>query len=140
MEHIQKNITLGFTFLVIGIVAGWGIWGSSSRMDDEHHQMSGGMMMRNDDDMTMSHNMTMRQMMDSMSGSLEGKTGDDFDSAFLEEMIPHHQGAVVMAEMVLKTSKRPELIKMANEIIAAQQKEIVQMRAWQKTWFGIKAQ
>ena len=100
------------------------------------HTMSDGTMMY-DNDMAMSH-MTMRQMMDSMSASLVGKKGNDFDSAFLEEMIPHHQGAVAMAQMVLATSKRPELIKLANDIITSQQKEIDQMRSWQRTWFGVQ--
>ena len=42
--------------------------------------------------------------------------------------------------MVLAQSKRPELIQLANDIIAAQQKEIDMMRGWQRTWFGIQAQ
>ncbi len=138
MEHIQKSVTIGATFLIIGLIVGWGIWGVS-RNDSMQHQMSDGSMMDNDRAMEGS-SMTMRQMMDSMSGSLEGKVGNDFDAAFLEQMIPHHQGAVAMAEMVLKTSKRPELIKLATDIIASQQKEIEQMRTWQRTWFGVQPQ
>ncbi len=87
------------------------------------------------DDM-MHQGMSMDQMMDAMSASLAGKTGDAFDKAFLEEMIPHHQGAIVMARLVLATSKRPELITLANEIIAAQQKEIDMMQQWQSEWFN----
>ncbi len=92
---------------------------------------------------TMMHNqvpMSPRQMMDAMSGQLQGKTGDDFDAAFLEQMIPHHMGAVAMAQMVLQTSKRPELVKLANDIMASQEKEIELMRGWQKSWFGLQAQ
>jgi uncharacterized protein (DUF305 family) len=73
-------------------------------------------------------------MMDMMSG-LSGKTGDSFDQAFLSEMIVHHQGAVEMAQSVLKNSKRPELIKLANDIISAQNKEIDMMKGWQGVWF-----
>jgi uncharacterized protein (DUF305 family) len=40
-----------------------------------------------------------------------------------------------MAQQVLATSKRPELIKLANDIISAQTKEIAQMKEWQKAWF-----
>ncbi|MFM2383712.1 MAG: hypothetical protein RIQ72_284, partial [Candidatus Parcubacteria bacterium] len=65
---------------------------------------------------------------------LEGKTGLEFDQAFLSEMIIHHQGAVDMAKQVLATSKRPELMKLANEIIAAQTKEIEMMKKWQTEW------
>ena len=93
------------------------------------HKMPDGNMMYN-------VGMDMDDMMEGMMSSLEGKTGDDFDKAFLSEMIVHHQGAVVMAEEVLKTSKRPELLKLANEIIAAQNKEIEMMTGWNKTWFN----
>jgi len=50
-------------------------------------------------------------------------------------MVIHHQGAIDMANQVLKTSKRPELIQLANDIITAQTKEIDMMQAWKKTWF-----
>lgn len=113
----------------------------SARVARGSHVMSDGTVMKNDGmAMGNSSSVSARQMMDSMSAQLEGKKGDDFDAAFLEQMIPHHQGAVVMAEMVLKTSKRPELIKLANDIITSQQKEIDQMRTWQRTWFGVQPQ
>jgi uncharacterized protein (DUF305 family) len=90
---------------------------------------------------TMSHekgmeegDMSMEVMMKGMMAGLEGKTGLAFDQAFLSEMIIHHQGAVNMAKQVLATSKRPELIKLANEIIAAQTKEIEMMKKWQTEW------
>ena len=82
--------------------------------------------------------MNMDDMMKDMMAKLDGKTGDAFDQAFLSEMIVHHEGAVVMAEAVLKSSKRPELIKLANDIIKAQNGEIVAMKNWQKAWFNIK--
>ena len=77
-------------------------------------------------------------MMDEMSGmenELKGKTGDEFDKAFLDEMIVHHEGAVDMAELVKTTSKRPELLKLADDIIAAQTKEIQMMKGWRELWF-----
>jgi uncharacterized protein (DUF305 family) len=78
--------------------------------------------------------MSMEGMMKGMMAGLEGKTGLEFDQAFLSEMIIHHQGAVDMAKQVLATSKRPELMKLANEIIAAQTKEIEMMKKWQTEW------
>ena len=83
---------------------------------------------------SMMHTMDMDSMMQSMTGDLVGKTGIDFDQAFLSGMIVHHQGAVAMAEMVLKQTTNPELIKLANEIIKAQTTEINQMKTWQTTW------
>lgn len=68
-----------------------------------------------------------------MSKMLEGKTGDDLNRAFLEGMIPHHQAAVDMAKY-LAASNKPELVKLGGEIIAAQTKEIEQMKAWQGAW------
>ncbi len=65
-----------------------------------------------------------------------GKADADFDRRFLDAMIPHHEGAVVMAQDALGKSKRPEIQKMAKEIIAAQQQEIDQMKQWQKDWYG----
>jgi uncharacterized protein (DUF305 family) len=52
------------------------------------------------------------------------------DVDFARGMIPHHQGAIDMAEIVLKFGKDASVKKLANEIIAAQKKEIAQMQAW----------
>jgi uncharacterized protein (DUF305 family) len=64
-----------------------------------------------------------------------GPAGANYDLRFLDSMIPHHQGALVMAQEVLEKSKRPELIKLAKGIITDQQKEIAQMKLWRKQWY-----
>jgi uncharacterized protein (DUF305 family) len=67
------------------------------------------------------------RMMKDMAAPYTG----DADRDFVTHMIPHHQGAVAMAEVLLKYGKDPELRKMAQEIVAAQEKEISFMKQWQ---------
>lgn len=65
--------------------------------------------------------------MDHDASSLDSAT--PFDAAFLRMMIPHHQGAVVMANAELERGKDPALKALARDIITAQQREIREMRA-----------
>jgi uncharacterized protein (DUF305 family) len=64
------------------------------------------------------------------------QTGDDLDQLFIDMMVPHHEGAVEMALIALERSERPEIRQMAEAIIASQDAEIKQMRAWRLEWFG----
>jgi uncharacterized protein (DUF305 family) len=59
----------------------------------------------------------------------------NFDKAFIEEMIPHHQMAVMMANMLKNSTQREEMKKLAQDIITAQTKEINQMREWYDKWY-----
>jgi len=52
------------------------------------------------------------------------------DHDFTTQMIPHHQGAIDMAEALLVYGKDPELRQLAKGIIAEQQNEIQVMRLW----------
>ena len=61
-----------------------------------------------------------------------GPADANYDLRFIDSMIPHHQGALVMAQEVLQKSKRPELIKLAKGMLAEQKKEIAQMQQWRK--------
>lgn len=61
-------------------------------------------------------------------------TAADFDKAFLEAMIPHHQMAVMMANMLEQGTNRQEMKALAKDIIVAQSKEINTMRDWQTQW------
>lgn len=64
-----------------------------------------------------------------------GPADAEYDLRFIDGMIPHHKGAIKMAEQVLEKSNNPELKKLAEEIIKAQEKEIAQMQEWRKTWY-----
>lgn len=79
---------------------------------------------------------SMEEMMNTMNAELEGKTGDEFDKAFMAEMTVHHKGAIVMAELALKNAKHQEIKDLASAIISAQKEEISDMKAWQKEWYG----
>jgi uncharacterized protein (DUF305 family) len=63
------------------------------------------------------------------------ENAQDFDKAFIEEMIPHHQMAVMMANMLRSGTQREEMKQLADDIISAQTSEIDQMRSWYQTWY-----
>ena len=69
-----------------------------------------------------------------MNKQLEGLTGDEFDKAFVEMMIAHHEGAVDMAELIPSRAKHDEVKTLGEAIIAAQTKEIAEMKQWQNDW------
>jgi len=62
------------------------------------------------------------------------KKASDFDKEFVRQMIPHHQMAVMMAQMASKRATRPEIRTLAQSIIKSQNAEIAQMQGWQQAW------
>lgn len=73
-------------------------------------------------------------MMNSQTSTDELSAASDFDKAFLSQMIGHHQMAVMMANMLSISTNRPEMKKLGNDIITAQNKEIGDMQQWQQQW------
>jgi uncharacterized protein (DUF305 family) len=71
-----------------------------------------------------------------MGSTVAGDPGQPFDQRFLDQMIMHHQGGVLSAQMMIADSARPELRDLAQRIITAQQREIDQMRQWRSDWYG----
>ncbi|MEO8687758.1 MAG: DUF305 domain-containing protein [Solirubrobacteraceae bacterium] len=57
-----------------------------------------------------------------------------FDRAFIDMMLPHHQGAIAMARKELAKGSQPALRAIAQDTIDAQSREIAQMRKWRKAW------
>lgn len=133
MENKNNIILFSVIFLILGVFVGWLICSNKEARTDiaaDSHMMGSGEMMHN------SGMMGMNGAMDSMMAGLSGKTGDAFDKAFIDEMIMHHEGAVVMAQAALKNAKHQEIKDMANAIISAQTAEINQMKSWRSAWFG----
>ena len=83
-------------------------------------------------------NMEMAGMMDSMKGmdttKMNSASGTAFDLEFVNQMTPHHQGAVVMAREALTKAEHPEIKTLANQIIQAQESELKIMQDWKAKW------
>ncbi|MBF2004484.1 DUF305 domain-containing protein [Chlorogloeopsis sp. ULAP01] len=65
-----------------------------------------------------------------------GSADAQFDLRFMNAMIAHHEGAVIMAQDALNKSKQPEIKQLAQEIIDSQQAEINQMKQWRQAWYN----
>jgi uncharacterized protein (DUF305 family) len=59
----------------------------------------------------------------------------DFDRAFIEQMIPHHQMGVMMASMAQTNSQHPQLRQLQQAMVRAQSDEIQQMEQWYRNWY-----
>lgn len=128
----QTVIIIAVIALLVGHVSGYFLGKSHDGNLTGMHQMPNGQMMGD------GQAMSMADMMASMNAELQGKTGDDFDKAFLSEMIMHHEGAVQMAQAARTHAKHKEIKDLAQAIISAQNKEIADMKAWLKVWYGIE--
>ena len=90
-------------------------WGEDLSPDDHGGMDMGGMDM---------NGMSQEEMMT----QLDGLTGAEFDQAFLEAMIAHHEGAIGMSEQQLADGQNPDAVALAEKIIADQQAEITEMQ------------
>lgn len=121
---MNKNIIVA---VLIGLVIGvGGTLGISALKDDGGTKTANTQQVSSTDHSSMS--------MNDMNKQLEGLSGDEFDKAFTEMMIAHHEGAVDMAELIPSRAKHEEVKALGKAIIAAQTKEIAEMKQWQIDW------
>jgi uncharacterized protein (DUF305 family) len=84
-------------------------------------------------------NMNMGEMsmpMQSMA-ALEQLSGQDFDIAYMSQMIEHHKGAIEMAEAALAVSENEKIRTAAQVIVDTQTAEITQLTDWLMTWYNV---
>lgn len=113
------------TFITLSAVA----ISNYAQANEQPHQAHMNMSMSTDSAMQQELMQGMNQMNQDMMAAAQYK---DPDVAFAAGMLPHHIGAVKMAEVELKYGKNPEMRKLAEDIINAQQAEIEQMQKWLK--------
>ena len=65
--------------------------------------------------------------MDRMMAAMDAKSTGDVDRDFVAMMVPHHQGAIDMAQLVLQYGRNEQIRRLAQEIIVTQQQEIAAM-------------
>ncbi len=73
------------------------------------------------------------------TGSMMGTSNEDeekpFDLQFIDEMIPHHQMALISSEHMISNSQRPEMRQLYENIQKSQSEQIEQMQEWRKEWY-----
>ncbi|PSC02925.1 hypothetical protein SLNSH_21280 [Alsobacter soli] len=79
------------------------------------------------------HKGYMQAMVDMRQPMMEGMMAKDADVAFVCGMIPHHQGAIAMARVVLKHGDDPQARKIAERMIKDQEKDFQEMTAWRRS-------
>jgi uncharacterized protein (DUF305 family) len=117
----KKIVITAVSGIIIGVVGTTGIVALRNNGDKSATKQS---------DVTDHSAMSMTEM----TSQLDELKGDDFDKAFVEMMIAHHQGAIDMADLIPDRAKHDEIKKLGEAIISAQTKEIKDMKRWQKEW------
>lgn len=117
------------TRLALGLVAALALGGTALAQQHQGHGAHGAPAAKaSDSAATTAYKAANTKMHKDMDIAFTG----DADADFVRGMIPHHQGAIDMAKVMLAHGKDPALKKLATGIIADQEKEIAMMRDWLK--------
>ena len=71
-----------------------------------------------------------------MAKQMVMENGKYSDEAFIDAMVPHHQGAIAMAEVALKNAEHEEIKELSRNIVSTQQSEIEELKSIKKEEFG----
>jgi uncharacterized protein (DUF305 family) len=110
--------------------AGGGQQGSGSGSEQEPAEKADGM-----DHSQMNHG-SMDMGSNGMARQMVMENGKYSDKAFIDAMVPHHQGAIEMARVALKNAEHAEIKELSRNIISSQQAEIEELKAIKKEEFG----
>lgn len=139
MENKNQVIIVGLLALIIGLLLGYffstntmmsqkGVFGGESMYEEMDEHMY--------DDDIINNDGAMQHAMDEMMLGFRGLKGEAYEEMFLRGMVVHHLGAIEMAEELLEQTERPELVKLANDIIDSQSNEVEMMKGWLQEWFN----
>lgn len=127
----KENVMFGTIGLLLGVVlAGFAAGRAVNNNNNGMMRMMGVDTSRVQQEAADHSTMSMAEM----SEQLESLSGDNYDKAFIEMMIDHHEGAVDMAELSSSRAEHDEIKKLSLAIISAQEKEITDMKQWQQDW------
>ncbi|KKT78729.1 MAG: hypothetical protein UW75_C0039G0013 [Parcubacteria group bacterium GW2011_GWF2_44_8] len=147
MKNQSIVIIIGLAVLVVGAVAySFGTSRSANNSMDMNmemntqddvpagmHRMPDGSLMGNPNTPTNQNDLNMGMMGGMDHSTMVVKS----EREFLEGMIPHHQEAVDTAkEVIARGGSTPEIKKLAEDIVVAQEKEIAMMKGWYQAWYG----
>jgi uncharacterized protein (DUF305 family) len=71
-----------------------------------------------------------------MAKQMVMENGKYSDRRFIDAMVPHHQGAIAMAEVALKNAEHEEIVQLSRNIISSQQAEIEELKSIKQEEFG----
>ena len=125
---LMKVLPLALSLVVAFLVAACGGAGSDKQGDESG---GGGQM----DHGQMGHG-SIGMGSGGMARQMVMENGKYSDEAFIDAMVPHHQGAIAMARVALKNAEHEEIKELSSNIISSQQAEIEELKSIKKEEFG----